>query len=81
MERKIMTHDKYEAFILGSAWAAGPTGTFGTIRAAREWAESYGTTADGCLIQRSYKRRVRQTVALHKRDTSGDGTRWYRAAV
>jgi hypothetical protein len=74
--------DKYIARIYGASWRSGPAATFSTIRAARAWAESYGTTADGCLIQRvPGPRSLGRTVALHQRDTAGDGTRWFRACV
>lgn len=68
---------KYTAEIFGSSWRQGPICEFDTITAARRWAEEYGTTADGCTI---HDRQGRQ-IAAHRRDTSGDGTRWFRAAV
>lgn len=37
--------DRYTAGLSGSSWAEGPTATFPTIAAARQWAEEYGTTA------------------------------------
>lgn len=68
---------KYTAEISGASIARGARAEFDTIRAAREWAEEYGTTADSCTIAD----RKGRTVAEHRRDTSGDGTRWYRATV
>lgn len=68
---------KYTATISGSSYSAGPTAEFPTITAARQWAEEYGTTADRCTITDA-KGRV---VAKHRRDTSGDGTRWFKAAL
>lgn len=67
--------DRYRATLSGSSWAVGPTGTFRTIRAARAWAESYGDTADVATITDSRGR----VVALHARDSAGDGLRWHRA--
>lgn len=67
----------YRAELFGSSWAQGPVVVFPTIRAARAWAESYGTTADSCTI-RDCKERI---VGEHQRSTSGDGTRWFRAAI
>jgi hypothetical protein len=67
----------YTATLSGSQWATGPVATFPTISAAREWAEAYGTTADRCEIT-DHKGRV---VSVHVRDTSGDGTRWFRGAT
>lgn len=50
---------------------------FDTIRECREYAESYGTTADYCLI---YDRKDR-LVAEHRRNPNGDGTNWFRSTV
>lgn len=66
----------YTATLFGSSWANGPTATFQTIRECREWAEEYGTTADSCSI-RDRKGRI---VGEHRRDISGNGTRWFRAS-
>ncbi|MDP2350088.1 MAG: hypothetical protein Q8M74_02915 [Chloroflexota bacterium] len=66
---------RFRAELSGSSWAIGPMATFATIRECRRWAEAYGTTADRCTIAA----RSGRVVALHVRDTSGDGTRWYRS--
>jgi hypothetical protein len=68
---------KYIAEITGSSWRQGPVAEFTTITAARRWAEEYGTTADSCTIRDTKGREV----ALHRRDTSGDGMRWFAAAL
>ena len=70
--------ERYEAHVGGGSWHQGPRGFFNTIKAAREWAESYGTTADWCEI----KSRSGRVVAKHCRDTNsvrqGD---WFRVTV
>lgn len=67
----------YRAEVAGSSWAQGPVAEFPTIRECRAWAEEYGTTADRCSIFD----RMGNHVAEHRRDLSGDGSRWYRATV
>lgn len=67
----------YTATISGSTWSQGPVAEFSTITACRQWAEEYGTTADSCTITDATGREV----ASHRRDSNGDGTRWYRAAI
>lgn len=67
----------YTARVSGHSWSVGPTAEFPTITACRKWAEEYGTTADWCSIEDSKGREV----ACHRRDSSKDGTRWYRAAI
>jgi hypothetical protein len=52
-----------------------PSAEFATIRECRQHAESYGSTADHCVIA-DRKNRI---VGRHIRDKSGDGMRWYRA--
>jgi len=47
---------------------------FQTLTEARQWAESYGTTANSCHV---YARSGRLVAAYH-RDPNGDGTRWYK---
>ena len=42
---------KYTAEISGHSWRQGPVAEFDTVREARQWAESYGTTADSCTIR------------------------------
>lgn len=66
----------YTAQITGAPWKHGPSAEFSTITAALTWAESYGTTADRCTIYRSG-----EIVAVHMRDTSGAGDRWFKASV
>ena len=66
---------KYTAEISGSSWSRGPVAEFATIKAARRWAEEYGSTADACTI----RNRRGRTVALHRRDPSRD--RWYLAVA
>lgn len=68
--------EKYTATISGASWAVGPTARFPTIRACRDWAEDYGTTADRCEIECGGT-----IVGMHARDTSGNGMRWFRAAI
>jgi hypothetical protein len=65
----------YRARVGGSSWSRGPSADFPTIREARAFAESYGTTADWCEITD----RAGRIVASHRRDTSGDGSHWFRA--
>jgi hypothetical protein len=67
----------YTAIIGGTSWSQGPTGEFDTVRACRAWAEEYGTTADHCKLLDRHG----NCVAEHRRDPSGDGTRWFRATV
>lgn len=67
---------KYTAEIFGPSWKQGPTAEFETIAAAREWAESYGTTADSCTIRNTTGR----DVAKHVRDKNGDGSRWFKGS-
>lgn len=68
---------KYTAEMHGSSWKQGPAAEFPTITAARAWAEEYGTTADRCTITSTQGR----IVAEHRRDTSGDGTRWFKSTL
>ena len=48
-----------------------------TITEARALAEQHGGLADWCEIYDGAGR----LVALHRRDTAGDGTRWFKAVV
>ena len=75
-----MTTLKYEATMSGHQWFNGPTADFSTIAEARRWSESYGTTADSCRIV-NLKQTGHPIVAIHVRDTSGNGRRWYRGGV
>jgi hypothetical protein len=51
---------------------------FPTIRECRRWAEEHGRVdADRCVIEDKAGR----IVAIHMRDQSGDGMRWFRAQV
>jgi hypothetical protein len=67
----------YTAELTGISWTRGPRAEFATVREARAWALDYGRLADVCHI-RDAKGRV---VAIHPRDTSGQGDRWFRAEV
>lgn len=73
-----MSTRRYRAFLSGPSWSVGPEHDFPTIREARAWAESYGTTADACHIYRQPSDYL-YPVASHRRDSSGDGSRWFRA--
>lgn len=66
---------RYTATIGGHGWAQGPEAEFGTIREARAWAETFGTTADYCTISDAGGR----IVASHRRDPNNGGARWIRA--
>jgi hypothetical protein len=68
--------EKYAAHISGSSWSQGrgPRGFFNTIREARAWAESYGTTADWCEISTRSGRKVGE----HRRVPTG--ATWCRAS-
>ena len=68
---------RYRAELSGSSWRQGPAAEFDTVREARQWAESYGTTADSCTIRDAKGREV----GLHCRDISGNGMRWFRAEL
>jgi hypothetical protein len=67
----------YTAEIGGHTWSKGPVAQFPTIRECRTYAESYGTTADFCMVIDA----TGWIVLSYRRDTSGAGTRWYRAPV
>ena len=54
----------------------GTTTTVDTIREARAWAESHGSTARHCCIYSGLR-----MVAMHRRSAEGDGTRWYRVFI
>ena len=69
--------EKYVAQVSGSAFSRGPVAYFNTVTEAREWAESYGTTADDCIITD----RSGRLVGSHRRDSNGDGSRWFRVTV
>ena len=45
---------------------------------ARQWAESFGTTADSLVVSRP---RSGTVVAVYRRDRNGDGSRWFKAAT
>ncbi|CAB4144323.1 hypothetical protein UFOVP469_24 [uncultured Caudovirales phage] len=66
----------YTAHVGGRSWSVGPTAEYPTITDCRKWAEEYGTTADWCSITDSKGREV----GSPRRDSNGDGTRWYRAS-
>jgi hypothetical protein len=69
--------NKYIAVIGGASWSRGPELPCATITEARKLAESYGNMADYCRIERATDRK---TVAFHRRDTNGNGMRWYKAS-
>lgn len=50
---------------------------FSTIRDARAWADSYGSSADWFSIHDHQD----VEIAAYRRDTSGRGDRWFRAAI
>lgn len=59
-----------------------PSLEFGTITAARRYAEGYGSTARRCEIALANKSLTKFTViAAHVRDTNGDGLRWFKAEI
>ncbi len=66
----------FAAYMHGSSMSRSPKAEFNRIRDAREWAESYGTTADSCTLDGANG----VAVGRHMRDRNGDGTRWFRAA-
>jgi hypothetical protein len=68
----------YIAYMGGSSWKIGPHAEFPTIRDCRAYAESYGTTADWCIV---VPVKGADKVAEFKRDTSKDGTCWYRVEI
>lgn len=68
---------KFTAEIGGASWANPTVATFDTIKAARRWAEEFGSTADWCRVTDGKKR----IVASHRRDASGNGMKWFRAKV
>lgn len=61
---------------VGSPTSSYPVVTVATLTAARQHAESYGTTADWCHVYRSGK-----LVAAYHRDRSGNGSRWYKGGA
>lgn len=64
---------RYKAFVGGASIAREISAVFSTISAAREWAESFGDTADWCDIRTL----LGHTVARHQRNPSSG--RWFRA--
>ena len=67
--------DRYTAEIGGEAWSKGPIAKFATVKACREWAEEYGTTAE---FARIYETATGKLVAVHRR-TLSDG--WFAADI
>lgn len=67
----------YHASLYGSSIRDSIDNAFETITAAREWAETYGNTADYCVITTASGK----VVASHVRDTSGDGMTWRKASI
>ena len=72
----LMKTKKYIAYLGGSSWAKGPVSEFDTITECRNWAESYGNTADHCNV---YTQSGKQ-VASHRRDNNGNGMDWFKAS-
>lgn len=67
----------YVAEVGGHSWSRNPRAEFETVRECRDWAESYGGTADYCSIYDANS----VLVGRHRCDPSGRGQRWFRAAV
>ena len=70
---------KIRVEMFGSGWLQGPVAEFDTITAGRQWAESFGSTADTAVIRRGTK-----VVGYHYRDVTGSGLSWcpgYREAI
>lgn len=67
---------KFRVEIGGSSWSRGPEVEFDKLSMARKWAEEFGNTADRCDVYRGDR-----LVASYRRDTNGDGRKWYRAAI
>lgn len=65
----------YTVTLGGSSWGFGPQSTCASIREARAWAESYGSTADWCEIADRHG----VVVGVHRRDPSTGA--WFRAAT
>ena len=68
---------RYYAYIESPSWRVGPYRGCATLTEARQWAESFGTTADSCFVYRG--RYGASIAALFRRDPEGNGERWYRA--
>jgi hypothetical protein len=67
----------YTAELHGPHLPEAPRAIFRTILEGRQWAESFGTTADWCDIYDATGR----LTGKHQRDPSGNGTGWYRAVI
>ena len=67
----------YTAEISGASFGRPVVSEVSTITAARVWAESYGTTADRCVVRRPRGK----VVAVYIRDTASPGLRWYKATA
>lgn len=65
----------YTAEIFGPSINGEIIETFETIRECRAYSEIFGNIADKCTIRNAKG----EIVAIHMRDKSGDGMRWYRA--
>jgi hypothetical protein len=69
-------HGPYTVRVHSDTWEHIET-VFPTIRECRRWAEEWGTMRNNAQIFD----RNGDLVARHCRDTSSDGTRWFRAAA
>lgn len=58
-------------------WPQALSADCNTITEARQWAESYGTTADQCVI----RNRRGDVVAVHMRDHNDNGLRWFKGTI
>lgn len=63
----------YTAQMGGASWSRGPQASFESVKDARQWAESYGNTADFCRIYDSNGRMIEEYC---RSMTSGA---WYNA--
>lgn len=67
---------KYTAEVGAKSIGAAPV-PFNTLRECRAHAESYGTTADWCVVRSAKTGRQK---AAYRRCQSGNGLRWYKVA-
>ena len=67
----------YTAEVFGSSWSRGPVAKFDTIDECRDFAESYGTTADSCTVTDADG----EVVARFVRDRNGNGMDWFEAQI
>lgn len=67
---------KFRAEIGGSSFSRSPEAEFDKLSEARSWASEFGTTADWCDVYRGNR-----LVVSYRRDTSGDGRKWFKAVI